>query len=55
MEALCGTVVRLTTLDGRQLTIPVSEVVGPQTEKVRLGGRRADAWRGFGRGERVGA
>ncbi len=37
MEALCGTPVRLTTLDGRQLTVPVPEVVSPQFEKVVAG------------------
>lgn len=34
MEALCGTTVRLTTLDGRQLAVPVREVGGPSWEQV---------------------
>lgn len=34
MEALCGTTIRLTTLDGRPLSIPVREVATPVGEKV---------------------
>eukprot|EP00252_Welwitschia_mirabilis_P022701 TRINITY_DN6227_c0_g1_i1.p1 TRINITY_DN6227_c0_g1~~TRINITY_DN6227_c0_g1_i1.p1 ORF type:complete len:341 (-),score=87.24 TRINITY_DN6227_c0_g1_i1:105-1127(-) len=34
LEALTGCTVNLTTLDGRSLSIPVSELVNPTTEKV---------------------
>lgn len=36
-EALCGTVIQLQTLDGRPLSIPIQEVISPQTEKVVAG------------------
>ena len=34
MEALCGTMVQLQTLDGRALSVPVHEVASPSAEKV---------------------
>ena len=34
MDALCGGTVSLHTLDGRALAIPLTEVVGPRSEKV---------------------
>jgi DnaJ homolog subfamily B member 4 len=36
-DALCGTTLRIATLDGRTISVPVSEVVSPGTEKVVRG------------------
>ena len=34
MDALCGAVLQLQTLDGRPLSVPLTEPVSPQVEKV---------------------
>ena len=37
VDALCGATHRLTTLDGRPLSVPVSGIAGPASEKVVRG------------------
>ncbi len=36
-DALCGTTLRIATLDGRTISVPVSEIVSPGSEKVVRG------------------
>jgi DnaJ homolog subfamily B member 4 len=36
-DALCGTTLRIATLDGRTISVPVAEVVSPGSEKIVRG------------------